>query len=223
MFFWLALVMGFIFIPVAHKSQLLPITGEIEQYINKVVPNTNSTKQDQNVSQSSSVESTTTTEQTPLESNVEGKRLSSTYYYHFAQGVPQSVKTAFKYAIQTYNQTGVVKLVAGTGTQKQNQITFSTYRKVMSAQQQGTIELGRGGPEIITQVGFGAYTANHAQASLNINYPGLIKNSVAIHELGHALGLAHSSSQRSVMYPIDRGRTTLTDADINGLKKIYDQ
>ncbi|WP_225352031.1 matrixin family metalloprotease [Secundilactobacillus similis] len=48
-----------------------------------------------------------------------------------------------------------------------------------------------------------------------------IKQSVATHELGHALGLDHSTSKLSVMYPVDQSRTTLSTADLNALKAIY--
>nr|WP_263849375.1 M10 family metallopeptidase domain-containing protein [Secundilactobacillus similis] len=44
---------------------------------------------------------------------------------------------------------------------------------------------------------------------------------MATHELGHALGLDHSTSKLSVMYPVDQSRTTLSTADLNALKAIY--
>lgn len=227
---WLAIFFGFVMLPATNINQGIPgkVTATIEKYTHQVLPDFESLTKTRNTttqatSKTAESSESTATDQTPMESNVKGKSLSRTYYYHFDDNVPASVRQVFKEAIQIYNQTGIVKLVAGTGTKRQNQITFSIYRKVMAAPQQGTIELGRGGPDIITQVGWQPYVANHAKASLNVNYPGLIKESVAIHELGHALGLAHSTSQRSVMYPIDRGRTTLTAADIQGLKKVYDQ
>ncbi|MDN6899852.1 matrixin family metalloprotease [Oenococcus sicerae] len=42
-----------------------------------------------------------------------------------------------------------------------------------------------------------------------------------MHELGHALGLAHSSSRDSVMYPIDQGKSELSSDDLAGLRAIY--
>ncbi|MFD1318382.1 M57 family metalloprotease [Loigolactobacillus zhaoyuanensis] len=172
-------------------------------------------------SASDSAASSATTEATPLEANVQGKTLASTYYYHFDDDVPTAARQVFAQAIATYNQTGIVKLVAGTGTAEQNQITFSIYHKTMTAAEQGTIELGHGGPKIIQRIGWGAYTANHATASLNATYTAAFQESVAVHELGHALGLDHSTSQDSVMYPVDQGKTALTAADIAGLNSIY--
>ena len=84
------------------------------------------------------------------------------------------------------------------------------------------IESGHGGPQIIQQTGWNAYTANHARAGLNVYYPSAaIRKSVAIHELGHALGLDHSHYRNSVMYPVDQGNTQLSSGDIGTLKTIY--
>lgn len=155
--------------------------------------------------------------------SLQGQQLSDRiYYYHFAKNTPPSVKRVFKAAVKTYNQTGLVRLVAGAGEQRQNQIAFSTYRKVMTPAQTNTIELGVGGPGVTQQVGWDSYTANHGTASLNVQYGESIRTSVAIHELGHALGLTHNEkTKNSVMYPLDQGKTNLTRADLAGLKAIY--
>lgn len=158
---------------------------------------------------------------TPIESVVQGHSLSNVYYYRFATTIPSNVKKVFKEAVSEYNQTGIVKLVARKGTQKQNQILFSTYNKKMTTANQGTIELGHGGPEVIQQTGMNAYTVNHAKASLNVRYAESVQLSVAVHELGHALGLDHSSNRNSVMYPVDQGETSLSSGDLEGLKAIY--
>ncbi|VDP00796.1 unnamed protein product, partial [Soboliphyme baturini] len=47
---------------------------------------------------------------------------------------------------------------------------------------------------------------------------------VALHEIGHLLGLEHSTNKNAVMYPIDRPYDPffkLSDDDINGIKHIY--
>lgn len=172
-------------------------------------------------SSSNSTSTSSSENATPIESNVAGKTLSNTYYYHFDKNVPQSVKEVFKKAIATYNATGLVHLVAGQGTAKQNQIKIFVYHKQIDQSQTNEVELGHGGPTVIEQTGWGAYTANHAEAGLNITYAESIKQSVATHELGHALGLAHSTLTSSVMYPIDQGHTVLTTEDINALRQIY--
>lgn len=45
---------------------------------------------------------------------------------------------------------------------------------------------------------------------------------VAVHEIGHALGLEHSTVKGSVMWPTaKKGRPTLHQDDINGIRSLY--
>ncbi|MDY7000374.1 MAG: matrixin family metalloprotease, partial [Thermodesulfobacteriota bacterium] len=45
--------------------------------------------------------------------------------------------------------------------------------------------------------------------------------SVALHELGHSLGLGHSSNKNAIMYYMSNGRTSLHTDDMNGIRKLY--
>ena len=46
--------------------------------------------------------------------------------------------------------------------------------------------------------------------------------SVAIHEIGHNLGLDHSNVKRSIMYPfIQNDVQTLHDDDVKGIQNLY--
>lgn len=155
---------------------------------------------------------------TPVEPVMSQVALSRTYRYHFTKGTPAEVRRVFNTAIQTYNATGTVKLIPGKERYGQNSLTLTTYHKTMSASQSGMLELGKGGPSVTYSA---VKSVNAGQASLNVTYPESVADSVAIHEVGHALGLDHSTSPRSVMYPVDQGRTTLTSADLKSLKSIY--
>jgi len=161
---------------------------------------------------------------TPVEKIAAEYPLKATYYYHFATNVPLNVRPVFEEAVTIYNQTGLVRLVAGRPQQRQNGITFFTYTKGSSAEQPNFLELGEGGPEIQRYVGLGTYTINRARAGLNLAHPHAgIRTSVALHELGHAVGLDHSKSRQSSMYPFDQGHLRLSTADQKTLKTLYAQ
>lgn len=170
-----------------------------------------------------SKDNSTATDATPVESIVSNVHLQPTYYYEYAASDSPAVRLAFDTAVQTYNATGIVTLKPGHAGSGQNQLTFSTYHEVSKAASDGAVEVGHGGPEIYQTNFSGANATNHGSAKLNTAYLSSYNDAVAIHEVGHALGLDHSSDPNSVMYPVTQGRVQLTSGDIAGLKAIYSQ
>ena len=160
------------------------------------------------------------TDQDGIENIVVNRKLSNKYYYHFADNVPANFQRTFKRAINVYNQTGIVKLIPGRSSGKDNELTLGVYQKEQqNYSQAGLRELGIGGPRIYPTMGIEGSDMNSGQAKLNSKYPPHL--SVAIHEIGHALGLDHRNDHNSIMFPIDQGRTSLSDEDRQALKEIY--
>lgn len=221
---WLVLLAG-AFVVVETHPQIVPqVENEVKETNTRLQPYIFLIKT--NIEKTISGTTTKTTDEkqvgkvsTPIEEPLQDMTTSNTYYYHFKNNVPANVREVFQNAINAYNATGIVKLVPQTSESNQNNITFFIYHKKIDNIASTTVELGNGGPSALQ---LNHYAINSGRAGLNMTYPNMsVKNSVAMHELGHALGLAHSSYTNSVMYPVDEGVTKLSEADLNGLKKIY--
>lgn len=156
--------------------------------------------------------------QTPLESIALAHPLRPVYYYRFANAEAAEFRELFEEAVVVFNRTGVVQLRPGTARAGQNSLTFFTYRDGGSQRADFT-ELGQGGPHVIHT---GQGTVNLARAGVNLAHPELRPRlSVAIHEIGHAVGLAHSTTQTSVMTARDHEQEWLSSADLAALRLLY--
>lgn len=221
---WL-IILATAFVVVETHPQIVPkVESEIKATNTRLQPYVYLIKANITQKLSGTTTKTTTDSQvgkvvTPVEEPLKNMNTSNVYYYHFKNNVPEDVRQVFLNAITAYNDTGIVKLLPGTAQPNQNNITFFIYHKKIENIASSTVELGNGGPSALQ---LNNYAINSGRAGLNLTYPNLsIKNSVAMHELGHALGLGHSSYTNSVMYPVDRGVTKLSAADLNGLRHIY--
>ena len=60
------------------------------------------------------------------------------------------------------------------------------------------------------------------RGALGSNFVGQSLIQVAVHEIGHALGLGHSDVKGAVMWPTaSKGRVKLHQDDIDGIRKLY--
>ncbi|KRL43492.1 Zn-dependent protease [Companilactobacillus mindensis DSM 14500] len=222
---WLLLLAGAFVVVELHPQVVPQVESQVKATNDKVQPYLYLIKT--NIESKLNGTTKTTTEKqvgkvsTPIEEPLKNMITAKTYYYHFDNNVPENVQQVFQNAVDTYNNTGIVRLIPQKSEPNQNNITFFIYHKKINNIASSTVELGNGGPSALQ---LNNYAINSGRAGLNMTYPNMsVKNSVAMHELGHALGLAHSSYTNSVMYPVDQGVTKLSEADLNGLRKIYNQ
>lgn len=195
------------------NNQLVTLTTDFKNWSEKIPFLVDSKTETHSDAQSS-----TSTDNSGLESIVINKKLSNTYTYYFDSNVPLDTRQVFLQAIAVYNQTGIVKLTAEKQNESKNTLRLGIYNKTAS-DANNMQELGVGGPKIYSQYGLIRSDYNHGKATLNTAYPARL--SAAIHEIGHAFGLDHTQNKDSVMYPVDQGKTTLSAQDVANLKKIY--
>ncbi|MCH4123501.1 MAG: matrixin family metalloprotease [Levilactobacillus sp.] len=159
--------------------------------------------------------------QTPIDAVARAHPLQPTYHYYFANAEAREFRQVFEQAVAIFNQTGIVRLLPGSAADHHNTVRFFTYRD-SALKHSAVAELGKGGPHIIRRPSWQMPTVNHAQAGLNLAHPELrIRLSVAVHEIGHAVGLAHSDNPKSVMTAMDQEQEHLTAPDLAALRLLY--
>ncbi len=83
--------------------------------------------------------------------------------------------------------------------------------------------LGFGGPVAeTTSSGITLYVSGIVELNNEswLNLSSSTQQSLLLHELGHAIGLDHSSSPQNVMYPYDNGVTSYSTGDLSGLANL---
>jgi len=193
-----------------NKSQKV---STVENYLPKVVKGeTNESKNSENINSD-----------TPIEIFMDHARLQKNYYYDFSGTVPNKMKLVFEYAVSVYNATGIVNIQPGKSQSGHNQVTFGVYNNKYqkSKTDSKSIELGHGGPKIKINILDSINSVNHGSAEINLAYSSELDRGVAVHELGHVLGLDHSDNKNSVMYPFENGKVVLSAEDLKALQRIY--
>lgn len=131
--------------------------------------------------------------------------------------------SVWKNAIKRWNSTGIIKLVAVTDNQKP-QIKMSQgnyYDKPWYNQ-------GFAGMTTGNYMSYDSGEIKKISSISRLVIPSLKENyynyseyvNVATHELGHSLGLSHSSKRNEVMYPSTKDNSSIKDAS-KALRYIY--
>ncbi len=134
-------------------------------------------------------------------------------------------KQVWNSAVKHWNATKVIKLVpvksgktadialasANSNTKKTSgDIVGLTYTSYHTTQMMGSLNVMAGAKSYV-----------YKNIANKMGYSQLDREHVAEHEIGHALGLEHADTKKSVMYYANRS-SAITSTDIKGLKNAYD-
>jgi cytoskeletal protein RodZ len=81
------------------EAQQMITSHQATQSSDQTADTTSSTTSSSASSSTSTSSTTASSDATPIESNVQGKTLATTYYYHFKDNVPTAVRQEFERAV----------------------------------------------------------------------------------------------------------------------------
>lgn len=153
-----------------------------------------------------------------------GTSITVTYTISRGRGVPSSAQTDVQSAISQWNSC----FGGGSGCRgirPKNRFSFSS----TSGSPLVTITIKKGGGNVAGSTKLSADSGGFIDAArLQIsassfgspNTDATIKE-IAVHELGHVVGLGHSTDPNDLMYPVLNGVSTFGSCEVNGFNALY--
>ncbi len=139
--------------------------------------------------------------------------------YYASNQLSATEINALKSAMAEWNSIGKGIFFVYGGQLGNNRIAYDSVNVVGKDSWANTSELAR----THTMVPNGTDKIIEADIALNRNadFTNKEMKSIFMHELGHALGLAHNTLLTSIMHDGYTGRTIISDYDINDISTLY--
>jgi len=152
-----------------------------------------------------------------------GNRIAVTYTISLSHGVPGSVRTNVLSAISSWNSCfGGGSGCGGISPKSKFGFSATSGTPLLAI----TVKKGGGTVAGSTKLTYSSGFISTARLQISAssfgspNTPQTVYE-IALHELGHVVGLGHSNATNDLMYPVLNGVTSFGSCEVNGFNALY--